>query len=198
MSTETNSETHSSPRLHIRPGMDVYSAYQDEYIGTVVRVWRQDGQYRTASERGATHLVGVRTPARGTGSSTEAAQNPELTHEEGHTAHPTRTLGSTAPQVLQLRGLGEELGPFPTKQVGNTGPENQSASHSYATESHDPLASVRYFAVRPGRINLGPLTRPLYIPAAAVRSVSMERIVLDVEKHQIPDEWHTRPESLTA
>lgn len=180
-----NAQAHSSPRLHIRPGMDVYSAYQDEYIGSVIRVWRQDGDHGTAAERGAT--------GRETGSASGATQNPHLAHAEGHAADPTGHLSSKAPPVLQLRCLGEELGPFPTKQVGNTGPENQSASQSYATEPHDPLANVWYFAVRPGRINLGLLTRPLYVPTTAVRSISMDRIVLDVQKGHIPDEWRKRP-----
>jgi len=47
--------------------------------------------------------------------------------------------------------------------------------------------------VRPGRINLGPLTRPLYIPADAVQSISMDRIVVAAEPGEIPEAWRRRP-----
>lgn len=43
--------------------------------------------------------------------------------------------------------------------------------------------------VRPGRLNLGPLTHPLRVPLSAIRSISMERIVLDRQREQIPAAW---------
>ncbi|MBV9282659.1 MAG: hypothetical protein JOZ41_21490, partial [Chloroflexi bacterium] len=82
--------------LHIRPGMDVYSAYQDEYIGSVVGVWQRAEPAGTAEQRGA--------GARETGSAPESArQNPDLTHEEGAGVDPTRHMGK--------KELGEEMGP---------------------------------------------------------------------------------------
>lgn len=170
-------------RLRIRPGMDVYSAYQDQYIGSVVgvrrRTERDTGQVVSspASERGA--------GARETGSAPEAVQGiPNLVHEEGASAQPVGYVGH--------RQLGEEMGPVPTAEAGNTGPLNQSAQHAYATGAAEP-ASLTAFVVRPGRINLGPLTRPLYIPPAAIHSISMERVVLTVQKEQIPREWRRAP-----
>jgi len=163
------------PSLRIRPGMDVYGAYQNEYIGTVTRIW--EGQPAVSPAAG-------RNLARETGSSRgDVNQDVRLEHEEGGTVSPTRVIGS--------RMLGEEMGPFPTIAAGNRGPINQDASHNYATDNAAP--GVVLFAVRPGRINLGPLTPPLYVPSAAVRSISMERVVLDVQKRDIPAEWRKEP-----
>ncbi|MGH2449039.1 MAG: hypothetical protein ACRDFS_10630 [Chloroflexota bacterium] len=141
------------PSLSIRPGMDVYSAYQDQYIGSVVRVWRS-----------------------------EATGDDKLTGNELGYAH--HDAGSKVP--------GEELGPFPTARAGNTGPQQQSPRNDFATEPPGKPGVV-LFAVRPGRVNLGPLTPSIYVPSSAVRSISMERIVLDVERNQIPDAWHRQP-----
>lgn len=168
----------SSPRLPIRPGMDVYDAYQDEYIGTVVRVWEARGS-GSAAERGL--------PGKETGSQLGATENPHIQHEEGESVDPTGFLGSH-PQ------LGEEMGPFPTVGMGNTGPTAQSAKAQYATGITDRKANVYLFAVRPGRINWGFLTAPLYIPTASIDSVSMERVVLNVRKRDIPSNWLNPPD----
>lgn len=168
--------------LHIRPGMDVYDAYQETYIGSVVHVWHGDGNESTSTERGAT--------GRQTGAAPESAENsPHLTHEEGQSVDPTgHREGKT---------LGESMGPVPTMSVGNSGPTLQSAEHHYATDREDDLAILHYFAVRPGRINLGILTRPYYVPGAAVQSVSMERVVLNLEGNRLPAAWRKRSTLLT-
>jgi hypothetical protein len=157
--------------------MDVYSAYQDQYIGSVVKVWHGDGA--------PAGQPGPGSSPQETGSAREETQNPHLVHEEGRTVDPTRHVGR--------QQLGEEMGPFPTMAVGNTGPRRQSAGDHYATEVRDLQPDVLYFAVRPGRLNLGPLTRPLYVPTSAVHSVSMERIVLDRQRDEIPAAWQRRP-----
>jgi hypothetical protein len=154
--------------------MDVYSADQTRYIGSVVAVRRADQPH---SPRGGS--------APESGSADQAAHgNPALVHEEDASVSPNIHRGK--------RQLGEEMGPFPTLAVGNTGPTNQSASQAYATEPRQAAPDVVSFVVRPGRINLGPLTRPLYIPTSAVRSVSMERVVLDLPGDEIPKEWRRR------
>lgn len=156
----------------IRPGMDVFNRDVSRYIGSVVDVVRGGG----ASYGGSGPVE--------TGSSAGAAQgNPELAHEEGHTVDPTSHIAE--------RKLGEEMGPVPTLSLGNTGPVNQSASHHYATDRRTDLEDVQYFSVRPGRINLGALSPLLWVPADTVRSISMERIILDVE--HVPDEWRRKP-----
>jgi hypothetical protein len=152
--------------------MDVYSADQSRYLGSVIQVWRAES--------------GGRGPATGEAMATgETAlgENPPLDHEEGKSVSPTEHVAE--------RRLGEEMGPFPTIAAGNTGPVEQSASHGYATGREG--AGVVLFAVRPGRINLGPLTPALYIPTTAVRSVSMERVVLDVHGDEIPAVWRQKP-----
>lgn len=141
--------------LHVRVGVDVYSAYQDQYLGTVIAVWR-----RSAPTTGA----GLRETA-----ATEASRGP-------------RSGGAAGSKVL-----GESLGPAPSTDVGNTGPRAQSAANLYATRPGPEPADVIAFAVRPGRMN--PFARPLYVPTSAVRSISMERIILDVERDAIPAAW---------
>lgn len=171
--------------LRIRPGMDVYNTYQNQYIGSVVKVWRQPQPHPTPTERGAT--------ARQTGSAPETlAGTPELVHEEGAATSPVSRSGDVSNPEARL---GEEMGPFPTIAVGNTGPIKQSSAHHYATGDTGPPADVVCFAVRPGRINLGILTPPLYVPTSAVRSVSMERVILDVPGNEIPPAWRRRPTS---
>lgn len=159
--------------------MDVYSAYQDQYIGTVTRVFGLESDERSPDERGS-------TPGQ-TGSSPEVRHGlPHLPHEGGAAVYPV--------QHRPQKRLGEEMGPVPTIEAGNTGPVRQSDEQAYATEPvHGPLADVAYFAVRPGRINLGIFTRPLYVPTGAVESISMERIVLNVQRENLPLEWRTRP-----
>jgi hypothetical protein len=158
----------AASRLHIRPGMDVYSSYQDEYIGSVIRVAKRSTD------------ADAPDPER-----PHAPDQIPLVHEEGHQEEHATGRGS--------RILGEEIGPGPTIAVGNTGPVRQSADRRYATNPEAPLPDVVYFVVRPGRLNLGPLTRPLYIPTDAVESVSMERIVLDVQRSGIPSGWRKAP-----
>lgn len=86
-----------------------------------------------------------------------------------------------------LSGIGEELGPFPTAELGNRGPTTQSAAQDYGTQEGDGPAAIRGIVVRPGRLN--PLSRPLYIPVRAVRSVAMDRLILDLPKSELPGEW---------
>lgn len=160
----------------IRPGMDVFGAHQNEYIGTVTEVWH-----------GAVINAAVR-PSSGERASQAELHTPGLQHEQGGTVSPTETIGN--------REGGEEMGPFPTIAVGNTGPVQQSASHAYATAGAFP--SVLYFAVRPGRLNFGPFTPVLYIPADAICSISQERIVLDRRKRDIPEGWSVSPGSRRA
>ncbi|HZU11316.1 MAG TPA: hypothetical protein VFB58_00610 [Chloroflexota bacterium] len=151
--------------LPIRPGMDVYGPDQSEYIGSVVAV-----------ERAAGGEIAGAGP-RETGSSPDAAEgNPALVHEGGAATSPT-------PQVEPKR-LGEEMGPVSTIDMGNTGPVRQSAAYHYATTAAHG-AQVSRFAVRPGRINLGPLTPAFWVPVEEVRSVSMERVVLGRGKRHL-------------
>jgi hypothetical protein len=153
----------------VRRGMDVYNADQSRYIGTVIGV--------TAGGR-ETAGAGPRE----TGSSEEAREgNPALVHEEQATVSPT--------DVKLKQQLGEEMGPVPTMRFGNTGPVNQSAGRHYATGTEGDLSEIVSLTVRPGRINLGFLTGPLWIPASAIRSISMERVVLSVRGDEIPREW---------
>jgi hypothetical protein len=154
--------------------MDVFTADQKQYIGTVTRVlWRP--AERTA---GAGPVE--------TGSSETVLQgNPELVHEEQAQESPTAHLAQ--------RRLGEEMGPVPTIGLGNSGPRVQSAAGHYATEPEGPERAAEYLVVRPGRINLGILTPPLWVPVGAVRSVSQERVVLDVEQDGVPISWRVPP-----
>lgn len=143
----------------IRPGMDVFNDDQTRYIGAVIGV-SLGGQEDTGAG------------ARETGSSQEARQgNPPLVHEQGATVSPT--------DVQLPQQLGEEMGPVPTMSMGNSGPVEQSAGHHYATDPEGELREVESFTVRPGRINLGILTPPINVPASAIRSISMERVVLN-------------------
>lgn len=157
-------------RLHIRPGMDVFSAYQNQFIGSVV---------------GVHHSTDAGSVWQGeTGSEGGPADAPVM-HEGG---------GQTASSQYQgKRLLGEEMGPVPTMAAGNSGPLRQSAEHRYATGREDTLSDVTWFTVRPGRLNLGMFTRPLYIPVTCVHSISMERIVLNVTKGELPPEWRHGP-----
>lgn len=163
------------PPLQIRRGMDVYTSYQDRYLGEVVKVWHGGTLAVDEGERNA--------GARQTGSSKEATDNPELRQEQGSAQSPTRRIGR---QIL-----GEEEGPVPTMHIGNAGPVNQSAAHEYATQPRDAHEGVIYFAVRPSRYN--PLAPRFYIPTSAVTTVSMERIVVNFEGNAIPDAWRRRP-----
>jgi hypothetical protein len=165
-----NPSTDDHVRLRIRVGMDVWDAYQEHYLGSVIRVWRgtlpiTQGARRVEKE--------------------DAVQSHPLVHEEGHVEQHATSQGK--------RQNGEAMGPFPTMSVGNRGPAAQSAEADYATGQSDERTNVISFAVRPGGLNLGILTRPFYIPSTAVHSISMERIVLAVHGSDIPAEWRHRP-----
>jgi hypothetical protein len=47
--------------------------------------------------------------------------------------------------------------------------------------------------VRPGRLNLGIFSPVVYIPIDVVRSLSMERVVVDTGDVWMPAEWKQRP-----
>jgi len=156
--------------------MDVYTSYQDRYLGQVVHVWYGGTFEAGSSDSGAS--------ARETGPAPQTTtQHSRLRHEQGQAESPTRLIGR------QIQG--EDEGPCPTMDVGNSGPVNQSAEHEYATRSRDPTAGVTCFAVRPGRYN--PFGRRFYIPTTAVNAVSMERIVVDVKGDGLPAAWRRHP-----
>lgn len=147
----------------IRPGMDVFNADQTRYIGTVVGVRYGDGGGSGGQQEGG---------ANPTGSETAPPSSP-MVHEEGRVASTIVSDGT--------RTLGEELGPVPTIGYGNRGPVNQSAGHEYATEETREYRAVRAVVVRPGRINLGPLTPTFDVPVGAIRSISLERILVETK-----------------
>jgi hypothetical protein len=161
-------------RFPLRPGMDVYSHYQDEYIGSVVRVLYAEAHTTPTRSPGPPVAGGGPNPTGSEAAPTDIG----LVHEEGAVVGHAENRGS--------RVLGEEMGPVPTMSTGNTGPSAQSAAQAYATRTARPVQDIGWLVVRPGRINLGPLTPPLYVPALAIRSISMERIVLDVQRESIP------------
>jgi hypothetical protein len=137
--------------------MDVYSAYQDQYLGTVVKVWC-----------GPTSAIAAST----------AIGPPSLAD----------------PPLAGFAGVGEALGPAPTGLVGNRGPRQQSSVNRYATGSGvGPAAAppdVLAFTVWASPLGF---LRPLHVPAAAVRSVSMDRIILDRQRDAIPPSWWKLP-----
>lgn len=171
----------SAPRLHILPGMDVFGALDNAYIGSVV------GVLTRPAGGPAQGTVGSGSGHNPTGSETAPPSGPQV-HEEG------ATVGSAERERTGSRLLGEEMGPVPTMADGNTGPMRQSAARDYATSSPNPAPDAYCFAVRPGRINLGVLTPPIYIPTSAVASISMERIILMVRKEEIPAAWKAPPQ----
>ena len=148
----------TTPAFFIRPGMDVYNHRQDRYLGTVVRVFHGAPQVATGDQAQKTGSAGV-------------GGNAPMVHEEGNVTGHAEARGK--------RMLGEEMGPVPTIAAGNTGPILQSAGQEYAIGIRDIQPDVSHFTVRPGRINLGPLTPALTISASALVSISMERIVVD-------------------
>ncbi len=170
----------AAPPLPIRRGMDVYSAYQNQYIGTVVKVWQASAPVLSAVERGAT---------------------PEQTQAGSYASSPGATIPDEQGGALWSHTgvgrpfLGEDLGPFPTRAAGNTGPHHQAAGQHYATQPRgDREPGVVRFAVlpiQPGRFN--PFARKLYIPTTAVLSISMERIILNVQQDHIPQAWYRKP-----
>jgi hypothetical protein len=164
------------PSLPIRPGMDVFSADQGHYIGTVEAIWHAADLAAAERKLGA----GPTTPQEGARevSSVDMGRH-EVERESPRAGH----IGS--------KQSGEEMGPYPTLALGNTGPAHQAAAASYATQPRGMMRGVVYFVVRPEPFN--PLAKPLYIPTTAVRSISMERVILDIQKGQIPKEWHSPP-----
>jgi len=170
----------AAPPLPIRRGMDVYSAYQNQYIGTVVKVWQASAPVPSPAERGA-------TPQQTQAGRYAAAPGATIPDEQGEPLWSHTGVGRPF--------LGEDLGPFPTRAAGNTGPQRQAAAQQYATQPReDRGAGVVRFAVRPlrpGRFN--PFVRKLYIPTTAVLSISMERIILLVQRDHIPQAWYRKP-----
>lgn len=166
--------------LRIRRGMDVYSAYQNQYLGMVVKIWEAPAPVLSAAQRGAT---------------------PQQTQAGGHAAEQGATIPDEQGGPLASHGgagrrlLGEDLGPFPTRAAGNTGPQNQAAAQLYATQPRGTgRPGVVRFAVRPiqpGWFN--PFARKLYIPASAVLGISMERIIVNVQQAHIPQAWYRKP-----
>lgn len=158
--------------LPIRPGMDVYNADQSAYLGSVVRVWRQETLAGPHGQTQSAMQVGGQEPG----------SNPALVHEQGAAESPTAHPGEPM--------LGEEMGPFPTMAVGNSGPLRQSSSHAYATTG--AAEGVKLFSVRPGRINLGILSPVYYVSSDAVHSVSMERVIIGLPGDELPADWRRR------
>jgi sporulation protein YlmC with PRC-barrel domain len=113
----------------------------------------------------------------------------DVVRAAGHAVR-ARDAGPKPEKTNDGHVLGEELGPFPTIAAGNSGPVNQSAAHGYATGNHDTNAEVTAIVVRPGHRN--PLARPLHIPFEAVRSIAMDRLILDVKKSDMPRAWSSR------
>lgn len=165
-----NSATGAEVRLRVRKGMDVWDAYQEHFLGSVIGVRRG-----TPATSGGARRV----------EKEDTVHSHPLVHEEGHVGGHASHQGN--------RQNGEAMGPFPTASIGNHGPTRQSAAADYATGRSDDLTDVIAFVVRPGRLNLGILTRPFYVPSTAVHSVSMERVVLALRGGEIPQEWRTRP-----
>lgn len=168
--------------LRVRPGVDVFSADQNEYIGHVIAAIG-DAPSSGSTQAGRAARETDSAAARGGESQARYQQSAALVHEEDHTVSPSHYQGQ--------RTLGEEMGPFPTIAMGNTGPGRQSAGQNYAIDQPEETAGSACFVVRPGRIN--PLARPLYIPVSAVHSISLERVVLGVQRNAIPAEWLRNP-----
>ncbi len=152
-------------RLRIRRGMDVYDAYQQHYVGSVIDL--------------------ISTPVTSESPGTNGARTESVTK-----LIPEQTQGVPVDVIGGRRVPGEELGPYPTVSVGNTGPISQSAEHDYATGLHEEQADVHGVVVRPGTVN--PFARPLYIPVRSIRSIAMDRLILDVTKKEIPLSWYNR------
>jgi hypothetical protein len=174
------SKIEAAAAVPIRHGMDVYSAYQDHYLGTVVGVWHSAVVEPDPADRGATP-----EQTQSVGHSAEGGSTLQV--EEDHSQHTHEATAS--------RTLGEDLGPFPTRRAGNTGPTHQAAGQHYATTPRHTQRGVVYFAVRtirPGSL-LNLVAPRLYIPTTAILSISMERIVLNVQPEQFPQEWGRRP-----
>jgi hypothetical protein len=169
------SESPRTAAIALRPGMDVFDSDQSTCIGTVIAVVVAP---RTKGDGG---------PGAGSNRSWSEQAPPEerIQHEENSSTSTLKHAGS--------KKLGEEIGPVPTIGSGNSGPVRQSADSGYATRPSRPIDAVEWLIVRPGRINLGRLTPPLFVPPSAIESISMERIVLSVSKGRIPLAWRRKP-----
>ncbi len=77
---------------------------------------------------------------------------------------------------------GEMLGPAPTKEIGNKGPVSQSARERYAVSPHT-ARPIGEGTLRVGR--WGGLLGRRTIPMDAVQTVSLERVVLRLTRHQV-------------
>ncbi len=200
-------------QLPLRPGMDVYSADHTQYLGTVTEIL-----YRSIPEPSSlspavpprvasSNPLSVWERARvrsflrpplswrgalwaGRGARSEVRPPSPSADEEGGGVRAPEAGWGTSTQHLEPRTSGESLGPFPTGSVGNTGPRRQSAANAYATASDTSARDIVAFAVRPGRLGL--FRSPFYVPIGAIRSLSLERIVLDRQREQIPASWHDR------
>ena len=78
---------------------------------------------------------------------------------------------------------GESLGPMPTRPVGNTGPETQSARAQYAAQPDGAERLGR------GALKIGKwwgLAARRTIPLDAVQTVSLERVVLKLTRDELP------------
>jgi hypothetical protein len=104
-----------------------------------------------------------------------------VTHAPSSEPPPGEPEKSGSAGHRATRMLGEEMGPVPTIALGNTGPLRQSAAEVYGTSIQDLAPDVSHFLLRPGRLNLGPLTSPIEVPVSDILSISMDRIVLDWE-----------------
>jgi hypothetical protein len=161
-----------SKRLPIRLGMDVHSAYQDQYLGSIVEVLYGPPSTQRSGTNG-----------RPTGDASYAlTSQPELIIEEKTTVSPTSTVTTHVD--------GESLGPSPTASAGNSGPRIQSAANGYATRARVPPREVVAFAVRASLLDF---LHPFYVPIGAVRSLSMEHVVLDRQRENIPSSWQRHP-----
>jgi len=170
------------PPLRIRRGMDVYSAYQNQYLGTVIEVQVAADGVPSAVERGSTP---------------QQTQSHDAAAHPGSTAHVEQDTKVATHDVPAKRILGEDLGPFPTGSAGNTGPHRQAAGQYYATTPRDQAPGIVTFVVGPAGIaRLNPFARKLYVPTSAVQNISMERIILDVQREQIPAAWYIEPVEL--
>lgn len=147
------------PSLDIRPGMDVYNEDQTRYLGCVVTVAYVDGVSGGPQENGSNPTGSVRP-----------AHVAPMVHEQDRITDSLEHAGKHT--------LGEELGPVASRELGNAGPQSQSAGNIYATHPTAYTCAAVSFTVRPGRLNFGRLTPTREYFISAVRSISMERIVV--------------------
>lgn len=98
-------------------------------------------------------------------------RNDEQAHERAH-------------QSSEISG--EMLGPMPTRPLGNSGPERQSAREWYAAKP-DRASPIGAGAIRVGR--WWGLRGRRTIPMDAVQTVSLERVVLKLKKEELAPDW---------